>query len=166
MEIQGWLLRLVYYSNGQNFYIGNSNTSTTAKSNLYLSGPNNNSAFSISVGNANTTLTHNNSGSFVFNSSTSQNIYFQFNGTKNLGMSSISATFYKNIFMNGTTTLNNNLSVSGTTTLTGATTINNSLTVSGTSTLNSTTARHGYLDMYNGISFMGTGNFTINQGYN
>ena len=30
---------------GQNFYIGNSNTSTTAQSNLYLSGPNNNSNF-------------------------------------------------------------------------------------------------------------------------
>ena len=55
-------------TNGQNFYIGNCNISTTATSNLYLSGPNNNSAFSISVGNANTRLTHNNSGSFVFNS--------------------------------------------------------------------------------------------------
>ena len=43
---------------GQNFYIGNSNTTTTAQSNLYFSGPNNNSAFSISVGNGNTTLTH------------------------------------------------------------------------------------------------------------
>ena len=49
-------------TSGQNFYIGNSNTSTTATSNLYLSGPNNNSAFSISVGNRSTTLTHNNSG--------------------------------------------------------------------------------------------------------
>ena len=37
--------------NGQNFYIGNSNTSTTAQSNLYLSGPNNNFALSIKVGN-------------------------------------------------------------------------------------------------------------------
>ena len=34
-------------TNGQNFYIGNSNTSTTATSNLYLSGPNYNNAFSI-----------------------------------------------------------------------------------------------------------------------
>ena len=67
-------------TNGQNFYIGNSNTSTTATSNLYLSGPNTNSAFDISVGNGNTTLTHDNSGSFVFNSLTSQNMYFQFNG--------------------------------------------------------------------------------------
>ena len=63
-------------TNGQNFYIGNSNTSTTATSNFYMSGPNNNSAFSIGVGNGNTTLTHNNSGSFVFNSLTSQNIFF------------------------------------------------------------------------------------------
>ena len=40
-----------------------------------MSGPNNNSAFSIGVGNGNTILTHNNSGSFVFNSLTSQNIF-------------------------------------------------------------------------------------------
>ena len=76
---------------GQNFYIGNSNTSTTATSNFYMSVPNNNSAFSIGVGNGNTTLTHNNSGSFVFNSLTSQNIYFQFNSVTNLGMSSTSS---------------------------------------------------------------------------
>ena len=56
---------------GQNFYIGNSNTSTTATSNFYMSGPNTNSAFSIGIGNGSTTLTHNNSGSFIFNSLTS-----------------------------------------------------------------------------------------------
>ena len=88
-------------TNGQNFYIGNSNISTTATSNLYLSGPNTNSAFYISVGNGNTTLTHDNSGSFVFNSLTSQNMYFQFNGVTNLGMSSTSATFYNNVYING-----------------------------------------------------------------
>ena len=66
-------------TNRQNFYIGNSNTTTTATSNLYLSGPNNNSAFSISVGNGSTTLTHNNSGNWGFNSAQSQNMYFQFN---------------------------------------------------------------------------------------
>ena len=74
-----------------------------------MSGPNNNSAFSIGVGNGSTTLTHNNSGSFVFNSLTSQNIYFMFNGSTNLGMSSTSATFYNNVFINGATTLNNTL---------------------------------------------------------
>ena len=96
-------------TSGQNFYIGNSNTSTTATSNLYLSGPNNNSAFYISFGNGNTTLTHDNSGSFVFNSLTSQNIYFQFNGVTNLGMSSTSATFYNNVYINGSLVLNNKL---------------------------------------------------------
>ena len=50
----------------QNFYIGNSNTTTTATSNFYMSGPNNNSTFSLSVENGSTTLTHDNSGSFVF----------------------------------------------------------------------------------------------------
>ena len=93
----------------QNFYIGNSNTSTTSTSNLYLSGPNNNSAFSISVGNGNTTLTHNNSGGFIFNSLTSQNIYFMFNGNTNLGMSSTSATFYNDLYINGSLILNNKL---------------------------------------------------------
>ena len=44
---------------GQNFYIGNSNTSTTATSALYVSGPNTNSAFSILVGDGSTTITHN-----------------------------------------------------------------------------------------------------------
>ena len=92
-------------ANGQNFYIGNSKTSTTATSNLYISGPNTNSAFTISVGNGNTTLTHDNSGSFVFNSLTSQNMYFQFNGVTNLGMSSTTATFYNNVYVTGTTNL-------------------------------------------------------------
>ena len=44
-----------------------------------------------------------------FNSLTSQNIYFMFNGSTNLGMSSTSATFYNNVFINGATTLNNAL---------------------------------------------------------
>ena len=89
----------------QNFYIGNSNTSTTATSNLYLSGPNNNNAFSISVGNGSTTLTHNNSGNWGFNSAQSQNIYFQFNGATNLRMTSTAADFYYDVYVAGTTNL-------------------------------------------------------------
>ena len=92
-------------TNGQNFYIGNSNTTTTAQSNLYLSGPNNNNAFSISVGNGSTTLTHNNSGNWGFNSAQSQNIYFQFNGATNLRMTSTAADFYYDIYVTGTTNL-------------------------------------------------------------
>ena len=85
-------------TSGQNFYIGNSNTSTTAQSNFYMSGPNNNSVFSISVGNWNsTTITHNNSGSWYFNSKQSQNMYFMFNVATNLVMSSTSATFYNDL---------------------------------------------------------------------
>ena len=111
-------------TSGQNFYIGNSNTSTTATSNFYMSGPNNNSAFYIGVGNGNTTLTHNNSGSFVFNSLTSQNIYFQFNGATNLGMSSISATFYKDLYINGALVLNTKLNPTYINTSTGLLTSN------------------------------------------
>ena len=92
-------------TSGQNFYIGNSNTTTTAQSNLYLSGPNNNSAFSISVGNGSTTLTHNNSGNWGFNSAQSQNMYFQFNGATNLRMTSTAADFYNDVYVTGTTNL-------------------------------------------------------------
>ena len=92
-------------TSGQNFYIGNSNISTTAQSNLYLSGPNNNSAFSISVGNGSTTLTHNNSGNWGFNSAHSQNIYFQFNGATNLKMTSTAADFYNDVYVTGQTNL-------------------------------------------------------------
>ena len=64
-----------------------------------------------------------------------------------------------------TRSVDNNLSVSGTTTLTGASTLNNTLTVAGTTTLNNTVAIHGYLDMYDGISYMGSTSLTINQNY-
>ena len=49
-----------------------------------------------------------------------------FNGNTNLGMSSTSATFYNNVFINGSTTLNSALYVYG------ATTLNNNLSVTGT----------------------------------
>ena len=44
----------------------------------------NNSAFSISVGNGSTTLTHNNTGNWGFNSASGANMYFQFNGATTL----------------------------------------------------------------------------------
>ena len=104
---------------GKIFYIGNSNTSTTAASGFYMSGLNNNSAFSISVESPNnTTITHNNSGNWIFDSAQSSSIYFIFNNATNLQLTSTSATFY------------NNLNINGTTTLTGAATLNNNLSVS------------------------------------
>ena len=106
-------------TNGQNFYIGNSNTTTTTQSNLYLSGPNNNSAFSISVaGLGNTNITHNNSGNWGFNSAQSQNIYFQFNGATNLRMTSTAADFYNDIYITGATNLTGALNANSTLTLT------------------------------------------------
>ena len=90
----------------QNFYIGNSNTSTTATSNLYLSGPNNNSAFSIGVtGSGNTDIIHNNSGNFGINSAQGSNMYFQFNGATNLRMTSTAADFYYDVYITGQTNL-------------------------------------------------------------
>ena len=96
-------------TSGQNFYIGNSNTSTTATSEFYISGPNYNNAFSIGVGNGTTTLTHNNTGNWYFNSAQSNGIFFMFNSITNLGMSSTSATFYKDLYINGSLVLNNKL---------------------------------------------------------
>ena len=92
-------------TNGQNFYIGNSNISTTATSALYMSGPNTNSAFSILVGDGNTTITHNNSGNWGFNLAQSQNMYFQFNGVTNLRMTSTAADFYNDVYVSGSTNL-------------------------------------------------------------
>ena len=88
---------------GQNFYIGNSNISTTATSALYISGPNTNDAFSISVNN-DTTIT-NNIGNWGFNSASGANMYFQFNGATNLRMTSTAADFYYDVYVSGSTNL-------------------------------------------------------------
>ena len=95
-----------YDTNGQNFDIGNSNTSITAQSNLYSSGPNNNSAFSIGVtGSGNINITRNNSGNFRFNSVHAWNMYFQFNGATNLRMTSTAADFYYDVYITRQTNL-------------------------------------------------------------
>ena len=70
-----------------------------------MSGPNNNNDFSIIVENGDTSITHNNSGNWGFNSAQSQNIYFQFAGATNLRMTSTAADFYNDVYVTGTTNL-------------------------------------------------------------
>ena len=101
-----------------------------------------------------------------------------FNDSTNLGMSSTSATFYNNVFINGattlnnalyiygSTTLNNNLLVSGTTTLTGAAILNNNLTVAGQTTINNMLFVNNNVELTGVLNYSGSSIFYINKGTN